>query len=212
MPVRLTVRATVVDMSVDRPRHTDVFLIDTQVWYWLAYARASSGSMAPQRYQIRTYPQYVHAATATGARLRWCGLSLAELAHLIEANERSIFKAAHPNVLAPRAETKAFRHNFPAERARVGGEISAAWSIVESLGDPLIAVVDPGMVHAATQQLAHEAVDGYDLFLMQAARVAGITQILTDDSDYTTVAGITVFTSNRNAISAASQQGRLVRR
>lgn len=59
---------------------------------------------------------------------------------------------------------------------------------------------------------AVRAVDGYDMFILLAMTRAGITQVITDDGDYCTVAGLHVFTANRNVIERASDQGELVTR
>ena len=41
MTINLTVKATVVDIRADTPSYNDTFLVDTNVWYWMLYARAS---------------------------------------------------------------------------------------------------------------------------------------------------------------------------
>jgi hypothetical protein len=38
----------------------------------------------------------------------------------------------------------------------------------------------------------------------------GVVQVITDDGDFATVPGIQVFTANRNVISAARSQGKLL--
>jgi hypothetical protein len=81
---------------------------------------------------------------------------------------------------------------------------------VSSLAQPLDLRVDQPSTTMALQQFGQVAVDGYDLFLLQAAAKAGITQIITDDSDYATVPGITLFTSNRTILTAARAQGKLL--
>lgn len=55
-------------------------------------------------------------------------------------------------------------------------------------------------------------VDGYDLFMAEMALKNGITQIITDDGDYATVSGLTVFTANQKVIQAASLVNKLISR
>jgi hypothetical protein len=50
----------------------------------------------------------------------------------------------------------------------------------------------------------------YDLFILETLKKEGITNIITDDGDFATVSGITVFTANRNLINTAQLQGKLV--
>src|SRR5262249_21440114 len=74
---------------------------------------------------------------------------------------------------------KEFRHNFPAERARIAREIETAWKSVESLGSVLAApvLIDAASTTQALNEFKAAALDGYELFLLQAARDSGITQI-----------------------------------
>ncbi|GAA6617406.1 hypothetical protein [Scytonema sp. NUACC26] len=46
--------------------------------------------------------------------------------------------------------------------------------------------------------------------MLEAIDKAGVTQIITDDGDYVSVPGITVFTANTGALAAASSQGQLL--
>ncbi len=208
MPIRYAVRAQVVDLQADTPRAGDAFLVDTNAWLWTCYAKATLGMDHRRRQQTTCYAGYLNRCARAGSSLRWCGLGLSELAHQIERAEYEIWLAAgHAN-----EKPKEFRHNYPAERVRVVQEIENAWHAVEALGTVLPAplVVD----HAATTNALAEyktlAVDGYDLFFLQAARASGVTQIISDDGDFCGVPGITLFTSNRSVLSAAHAQGKML--
>jgi hypothetical protein len=205
MPVNYTVRADVIDIRSDTPQPNDVFLVDTNVWYWLVYTRASIGPNPPQTRQVTDYPGYITQALAAQAQLRCSGLTMAEMVHLVEKAEREIYGSLHPAPVA-----KEFRHNFPAERANVITEVVAAWSQIANASTPLDIVIDDAATRAALARFQTEALDGYDLFLVEAMHAAGVTQIITDDGDYCGVAGIRMFTSNRNVLLAAKAQGRLV--
>lgn len=93
MAINYTVQAEVVDISADTPKTEDAFLVDTNVWYWLTYSRASQSARPPAYYQTSNYPNYTNAALGAGARIFQSGLSLAELTHLIEKAEREIYAA-----------------------------------------------------------------------------------------------------------------------
>lgn len=207
MPIHYNVRAEVVDIRTDTPRPDDVFLVDTNVWYWLTYTRASLGTDRPLRYQVTEYPSYILKVRQAGARLYRFGLSLAELAHLIEKVERDIYTHSNGPV-----SPKEFRHNYPSERANVVGEIQAAWSQVEALSSPLNFAIDDTTTRSGLARLSGAAMDGHDLFMLEAALARKVLQVITDDGDYITVHGIRVFTANANAIQAAQQQGKLVHR
>ena len=74
----------------------------------------------------------------------------------------------------------------------------------------LPATVDEVAVNAALLAFQTQPLDGYDLFIIGAATARNVTQIITDDGDYSTVPGIQVFTANTNALQSANSQGKLV--
>ena len=204
MAINYTVRADVIDINADTPKAADTFLIDTNVWYWLTYSKASQNALP---YQISDYPAYANAALGAGARILQSGLSLAELTHLIEKAEREIFQAASGRIPA-----KEYRHNFAGERANVVAEVQAACGLVITLAEPLTMAIDAATSAAALNRLQTEKVDGYDLFILESMRINGVVQIITDDGDFATVPGIQVFTANRKVIQSAGVQGKLVNR
>lgn len=207
MPVNYTIRADVVDIRQDLPKPSDAFLVDTNVWYWMTYHRASQSGQPPRGYQTRDYPAYISKAISAKAQLRHCGLFLAELAHLIERTEREIFIRSNGPV-----GTKEYRHNHPAERTNVVAEIQAAWGQVKTMAKPIDILVDEPATNVALTRLQTHPLDGYDLFILEAISRTGIIQVITDDGDYATVPGIQVFTSNHPVITAARNQGRLLQR
>ncbi len=73
MPINYNVRAEVIDLRSDTPQDNDMFLVDTNVWFWLTYTQASTYAAS---YQIRYYPAYINTALTTKCLLSYCGLSL----------------------------------------------------------------------------------------------------------------------------------------
>ena len=201
MAVNYIIQAEVVDITGDTPRAEDAFLVDTNVWYWMTYTRASQSAI---QYQTTNYPAYTNAALAAGARIYQSGLSLAELTHLIEKAEREIYERTNGQI-----GTKEYRHNFPGERTQVITEIQSAWSQVVNLADPLVSAIDNQTANAALARFQTEKVDGYDLFILESMKNHSVVQVITDDGDFATVSGIQVFTANRNVITAARNQGKL---
>lgn len=203
-----TVQADVVDITGDTPLSTDAFWVDTNIWYWQTYSRASMRTSAPRPYQLRDYPNYLQACLASSCSIYWIGLSLSELARQIEDGEKEIAESS--GAIPPRTSSKTFRHDFPNERSGVVTEIENAWAAIETIATPLHLLVDQPLVTRALVGFRTSALDAYDQFCRLALQHHGITQILSDDGDFCTVPGITLFTSNRGVIAAASTQGKLV--
>jgi len=204
MAVNYTIEAAIVDITADTPKEDDVFLVDTNVWYWMTYPNATSFVPSP----LSDYPGYLNLALGVNSKIHHTGLSLAELSHIIEKTEREIFERSR----SPSVKPKEFRHNFANERSRIVSEIQASWGQVTSLAAPLDITIDADTTNAALGRLQTEKVDGYDLFILEAMKNNGVVQIITDDGDFATVSGIQVFTANRNVITAARNQGKLLSR
>lgn len=203
MAINYVVQADVIDITVDRPKAGDVFIVDTNVWYWMTYPNATSS--IPN--QLSDYPSYLNNALGANSKVYHSGLTLAELAHIIEKTEREIYEQAVAKI-----KPKEFRHNLPGQRGRVVSEIQAAWGQVTTLAKPLTITVDKPITDAALSRLASDRVDGYDLFILETMKTHRVAQVITDDGDFATIPGIQVFTANRNIVEAARQQGRLLTR
>jgi len=209
MPVAYSVKATVVDLCVDLPKATDRFYVDTNAWFWTVYSNVQFSPLPPSHNQTQEYPAYLKRVLNMGGQLNWCGLSLSELAHLIEKTEFEIYHQTSSSLL----NSKEYRHNLPNERARVVQEIQTAWQAVESMAVCMNAPeINAASTTAALHDFAQLPVDGYDLFVIHALKAAGITQVISDDGDFCCVPGITLFTAHQSVISAARAQGRFRRR
>ena len=197
----MVVRAEVFDIRGLTPRAGDTFLVDTNVWVWLSYSKASIGQ---RRYQVQGYPPFIARTRSAGAKLIRCGLSLSELANTIEREEFRLYAAVAGVPDSPNAR-KDFRR-VAAERQKVCSEISTAWGQVESLSDFVEANIDAALTTSCLNRFAGQEIDPYDGFLVEAALKAGVPQVLSDDSDMCSVPGIRVFTCNGYAIGKAAAQ------
>lgn len=204
MALNYTVQADVIDITVDSPQTGDIFLVDTNVWYWLTYPPASLSLTAYQS----SYSNYITDTVTAGATLCCSGLSLAELAHIIEREEKKL--SSYSSI---RITSKEYRHNYPSERARVVSQVQAVWNQVESIYAVQIDLtLDKDTVDAAVTRFSTQCLDGYDLFILESMKQESLTKIITDDGDYVTVPGIQMFTANPGVIRAASRQSKLITR
>lgn len=205
MAANYAIAADIIDITVDTPGPEDVFLVDSNVWYWMTYTRASLQRRPPKPYQVTDYPRFVAKAISANAKLYRCGLSLAELSHIIERTEWEIFTRTSGSI-----GRKEYRHNHSAERSNVVKEVEAAWGQVKTMASSLDVTINDAVADAALGRFDNECVDGYDLFLLEAMSSAKVVQVITDDGDFATVSGIQVFTANKNVVTAAQNQGKLI--
>lgn len=208
MVVNLNIQAEIVNIITDTPRQDDIFFVDTNVWFWQTYTNAGFSS---QRFNPRYYMRYLQQALVNGATLTYSGLILAELAHTIEQTEYKIYLQSHglDKDLLP---LKEYRHNYPNERQRVVTEVQLSWSQVKAFAVPVELTVDDETTDAALNRFQTQAVDGYDLLLLESINKAeaGKVKIITHDMDYAVVPDIQVFTSNNRVIQTARRQQKLV--
>ncbi|MHC5611951.1 MAG: PIN domain-containing protein [Nostoc sp.] len=204
MAVNYIVQADVIDITADSPQTGDIFLVDTNVWYWLTYPPASLSLTAYQS----SYSNYITDTVTAGATLCCSGLSLAELAHIIEREEKKL--SSYSSI---RITSKEYRHNYPLERARVVSQVQAVWNQVESIYAVQIDLtLDKATVDAAVTRFSTQCLDGYDLFILESMKQESLTKIITDDGDYVTVPGIQMFTANPGVIKEARKRGKLITR
>lgn len=202
----LVVHAAVVDLRTDKVQPTDVFLVDTNVWYWLTYLRSSQMPRPPAYYQTRYYPNYLKDARKARANLFYCGTVFSELAHRIESDENKFYCAKRGIEISG----KDFRHNYPQERKNVQDEVAIAWGQVTSMANIAAVKLDSATISATATLFGKVGLDGYDLIAVEAMRRNNIAYIITDDKDFMTVPGITVLTANINAINSAKAAGKLI--
>jgi predicted nucleic acid-binding protein len=212
MTVNLSVQAAVIDLRTDRPRQSDLFLVDTNAWIWQTYPNVSAVPKQPAQVarvgqKISEYSSYIQAARNVGATLAYSGLILAELAHVIEKSEFEIYRR---NTGPGNLTFKEYRHNLASERLNVVSLVELSWAQVEAIASPINLLVDETVTQAALRRFQSEALDGYDLLIIEAAEHEGVTQFVTDDMDYAVVAGIQMFTTNQDVINAAQAQGKLL--
>jgi len=201
----LNVRANVVDIRTDTPSDQDSFLVDTNAWYWLHYPKASQEA---RQYQTNDYPNFLKLCLSANTQLFCSPLSFSELAHNIEAAERKIYAFnANRNI-----EPKDFRRNYPNQHRRVTNLIEGIWLDVTDMSQVMPINLDEAFVTASVKKFGTVQLDGYDLFMAERAVDFGVLNVITDDADYCTYPGITVFTANQTAIRAAAQARRLVTR
>jgi len=199
------INADVFDIRKHVPASGETFVVDTNVWKWVAYTKMSMS--ASPRPQAISYPAFVQLARAKGATLFHCGLSLSELSNVVERDEFSQYAQVR-NLATGDRERKTFRRD-PWERGKVTAEINAAWQQVQALSSLITISVDGSTTAACLKHLTTCMIDAYDGFLVEAAVAAGAPQILTDDVDLSSVPGIRVFTSHPVVLMAAKAAGRL---
>ncbi|MCY7322142.1 MAG: hypothetical protein LH660_10195 [Phormidesmis sp. CAN_BIN36] len=215
MVTNLSIQAEVIDIGSDTPLRGDIFLVDTNVWFWQTYLKTAP-SEPWLRKKVQSYTKYLKQIRANGATPAYCGLIFAEISHIIEREERQVYSKRYGiNLKDPKTARKfpkEYRHSYPLERARVVAQVEAVWQEIERIGTAIELVVNDDTTNAARHRFHSQALDGYDLFLLEAISRTTVDQIrvLTDDMDYATVPNIQVFTSSPFVLQQAQAQEKLL--
>lgn len=176
-----------------QPSSRDKFFVDANVWYWTTYVASRQMNIpnSPKEYQVQHYPDFIQRALDVGAQLFVTPFILAELASIIEHTEFEIYKQWNA---AAEISKKRFRKDAK-QRSVVVREIEAAWKQVTSLATCMDVLVDEPFVDSCLGQLKDTCLDGYDLFHLNAALLQGLSNLVTDDKDFRSVADIKIFTT-----------------
>ena len=201
-----TINAEVVDIRHDTPKADDRFFVDTNVWLWFCYMKADRRALV---YQTAEYPQYLENIINSHAKALYSVLNIAELAHVIEDAECEIYKG---NVGTANLRLKDFRR-IGSERKKVVAEIDTAHYFLKNFGAELINISNTECEYfekGMKKYIDDYLVDGYDAIMLEGIKNSGIKNILTDDSDYASIPGITMFTANPRVICEARNADKLI--
>ncbi len=212
MAVTFNISAKIIDIQSDIPKKGDVFLVDTNALLWMTYSKVSNAQGNSRLGIIQKYQDYLNDAIQNGATLLYSGLSLAELTHQVENYEFSIYNKTVRQ--SPPPTKKEFRHNpgYANNQKQILLETKSVWQQVSQFGVLLETHIDNRIVQSAGYRMKNCKIDGYDIFILESMMQKGVTKIITDDGDFSTVPGIEVFTANRNVIATASQTSHLITR
>ena len=201
--------ADIYDIRSYEPRPDQTFLVDTNAWYWITYSRATLPVLLgrPTARQHEQYLRFIKKALNVGCTIVRCDLTLSELAHRIEDTEKKIYEH-HARVPRPM-----FLKDYRAiaeQRKRVVSEVTNAWGQVMSMSESCEFSIGGEVTKGALESFKNFPIGGYDLFLLEAMKHKALQAILTDDSDFSGVSGISILTSNLRVIQEAHNAGRLI--
>jgi len=192
-------------------------LVDTNILYFLHYDRFTNLDAlgeGPRPYQTTEYPRYIKRLRYENKELWVHRTGLIELARIVERAELQILYAVKtPDVagIPPDLNVKAIRRTYRAEyllcQERVLTYLAAvrkAYRLIAMVGNDAVSYW-PAWDVAWPRTVA----DPEDVGQLVDAVATGLSQVLSDDADWVSLDGITLYTANAVAIRAAQLAGRL---
>lgn len=197
------VQAKIIQASKYKPTGREHILLDTQILLWMYYPKFSSpmlGSERPAGYQLKTYPSLLKSLLQAKSALYYTGLSLPELFHQIERFECTLHSYETKTEMKP----KHFRHAVDDAMQRIVAEVRAIWETLHNVAHLIPVTLNERFLQDTMSQYGSAKVDGYDRFMLEVVRTAGIQLwILSDDGDMACIPEATVITENQSVLSEA---------
>ena len=180
------------------PQKGERYFVDTNVWYWFTYVSSKDMKVVdvPRHYQMTDYSAFIEKALNNGSQLYHCALSLAELSSIIENSELKLYISTK-NI---RPISKKFYRTIPIERKGVVNEIDIAWKTICSLSTCADITLTEQTASTTQSILAKTTLDPYDSFYVQLMDIHNITNIITDDGDFSSIDGRAIYTANRKLV------------
>lgn len=213
------VRARVIDIREVDTLIAKRYLVDTNVLYFMHYDRVHNLDElkeGPRPYQLEQYPRYLRRIRGSGGSLFCHRLALIEFARTVEIAELKILYAVKtPSVTVVPADLriKSLRIKFPSDYKACQQRVITYLRAVRK-AYTLVSMTTCEEVVFWTQWDAcwqTTLADPADSAQAVEALRNGISGIISDDVDWATIDGISLFTANKVAIDAARLAGRLAR-
>ena len=174
--------------------NTRNFFLDTNVLYWYTYPRFLESGQLTTTAQI--YYNFIDSLTAAGNPLITSVYNLTELLNVIEKNEFDIYCHLHPDLPITR---KDFR-KMSSERREVGKIMQTALNNVKEL----CTVVDFNFSQTAVNSFANtftnHRCDVFDYAILNNCINSQFLNIISDDSDFSTMEKIKIYTANEKIL------------
>lgn len=178
--------------------NTRKFFLDTNVLYWYTYPRYGTTKHGIQK-QAQPYYNFVDKLVSDGNPIFTSVYNISELLNVIEKNEFDIYMATHPDSYY---NIKDFRKDTT-ERNEVQKILKVALINVNSI----CTILDFNFTYSAlndfTQSFSKHRCDPFDYIILQNCIGTNHTNIITDDNDFSTIGGITLYTANETTLNAS---------
>jgi hypothetical protein len=225
MIIPALVQANVVDIDNRASALPPTLVADANILYWIFYPNfatlAAAGGRGPAFYQLNKYPPYWERAARNGCRFYTATVTIGEFAKTSEYAElEAIWRTdpsppqpdpANPTTRFDARVCKFARYHYSSLLAGIRSDIEITiGSILRSVTLLDLPSSATALHTQASATWLHALDDFPDAVFASAAISQGVANILSDDSDLATFPGITLYTVNRQVITAARTAGKLL--
>lgn len=187
--------ANCINIGSFEPAVDEVYFVDANVWYWFSGGGVSGVSCS--NYQLKAYPRFIDKILRNRARLKHTSLTFSEIANIIEREECKRFNEDHGTQLGRKELRK-----LEGFRDIVIAEVESAWAQIEGVSECIVVDIGERCAASAKSFFVNYPLDSYDAMYMALVRQQAIVRVISDDGDFSSVDGISLFTANRAALAS----------
>jgi hypothetical protein len=225
MTTAALVQARVVDIRDPKSPTPARLVADANVLFWVFYpnfaALQYAGGRLPLSYRARHYRAYRARAAKARTEFFTALATLGEFAKTAEYAELEAVWLTDPSKPQPDPAKpvtqfdprvcKFARYHYAVQLPKIRGDVeSMAAAVRKSVALLPQFPTSEDHQNAAAQEWRPSCGDLPDAALVALARRQGVADVLCDDMDLATFAGVTVYTANRRTIDAARAAGKLL--
>ena len=174
------------------------FCLDTNVLYWYTYPRYTLFSNRGTEIRGQGYYDFVDKLVANGNPLITTRYNISELINIIEKHEYDIFCAEHSNL----PYTKKDFRRISQQRQQLKQTLKITMSNVNSICTVADFNFTENILNECIDTLDKHRCDVFDFAILSYFKNNNLTNIITDDSDFSSVDGIHLFTANSSSITS----------
>ena len=179
----------------------NVFVIDTNVLYWMHYSRCHIVDKIGN--QTIIYPRFIKDLISNNNKVVTSSCNISELVNLIEKKEHEIYKNTNSSI------TKKHFRSLSSERIKVKSELESVLLQVKSIYDIQDLFFKSSEIESFVSEFENHKCDSIDFIVINHVINNGLINFVTDDLDYITIDNLNVYTANANAINLAKTDGNL---
>lgn len=174
--------------------NTRKFFLDTNILYWYTYPRFSLPNQLSSTAKV--YYDFIDKLIDAGNPLETSIYNLTELLNVIEKNEYSIYCDLHKDIPITR---KDFRKML-SERTNVGKIMKTSLNNANGICNIVDFDFTKTTITAFVDNFIEHRCDVFDYTILQHCIKSQSLNIISDDSDFSTMEKITLYTANENVL------------
>lgn len=173
------------------------FCLDTNVLYWYTYPRYNIQEPTGRLKEIQYYYDFVDYLVSSGNPLITTRYNISELINIIEKHEYEIFCKSNSSI----PYTKKDYRRMPEKRKELKQILKITLNNVSSTCDILDFNFHKDNLSKCVDTLEDHRCDVFDFMILSFYKESGYLNIISDDSDFSSVDDINLFTANKTSLS-----------